>query len=81
MTARNKARRAEDTSDLNTGDEAGEQKRRRIPKIITSEESSDSEIDLLAPPPKIKKTLNLNGKYIVKGFRGHQLIVVLFLGY
>lgn len=72
MRARNKARIAEDTSDLNTGEENNmgnpEKKRKRVKKVLSTS-SSDSEFEdsILPLPPKIKriKPGNLMVSYLI----------------
>ncbi|CAH0552793.1 unnamed protein product [Brassicogethes aeneus] len=60
MIARNKAKVAEDTSDLNTADENENPKRKRVQKILSSSDSDQSsENDCVLPlPPKLSKTRN-----------------------
>ncbi|KAF5300816.1 hypothetical protein FQR65_LT19309 [Abscondita terminalis] len=63
MKARSKAKLAEETSDLNTGDETEthSSKRRRIQKVLSSSEDSLNE-SLLSPPPNIKIYSKRSGK-------------------
>lgn len=56
MIARNKAKVAEETSDLNTADENETPRRKRVQKILSSSDSSSENDCLLSRPPKLSNT-------------------------
>lgn len=57
MKARNKAKLAEDTSDLASEAESGKKRKRKLKKRLASSSEDDSvEIVNIAPPPMLKKT-------------------------
>lgn len=60
MTARTKAKKAEETSDLNTESDT-EPKRRRIIKTFSSSDEDDFSNNILPLPPSIKKTTKILG--------------------
>lgn len=64
MKARNKAKLAEETSDLNTADEGNKGlKRKRIQKMLSSSDDSAIESQLLPSPPRIKKNRTKAGNH------------------
>ncbi|KAK5640180.1 hypothetical protein RI129_010991 [Pyrocoelia pectoralis] len=70
MKARNKAKLAEETSDLDTGDEnePNFSKRKRVQRVLSSSEHSSNESQLPLPPniKKFSKTINKNLKSLMQ---------------
>lgn len=80
MTARNKAKKAEDTSDLNSDCKLS-QKRKKIKRKISYTESSESECEtstvLLPTPPKIRLNMQKNKLMPNNGLRGNENSIAL----
>lgn len=74
LKARNKAKIAENTSDINTEPEDVEVKRKRIQKILSSSDESIDDSNLPAPPSISKYKPKKKQLHIIPGNGGHQVM-------